>query len=381
MPFMKKWGTDFFGSFKTLRTSTVDVHICARITLQLRDLADLKFMKRHHKAIVQTMLYAQLARPFFFPLLCINDEFLPLRDGKDPRVRGKYRVGAMRSFSPIPAHGLGICHLRITNTGANADGDYNAAWAWLLNIKKLKRTCERMDSKSLNHVIWTDGMSLSISLQERVYSSPPKKTLPTIEEIKIKVGWGMDPGRGTLIGARIDKCTTIEKAFKPATVSTQPPDYPDHDGGEYPRDEDDSDNLTIDPERPLFLDTFAADKLPISNFSMAGYPARKLNALKKRLGIGELESNLPERAYTYPAAVARLKVTFKHTHRLEEFHDLHWHRQQRFRAHHLRQEALSKMVNSLIPRGLTANEIHVAYGAASFSSSSPGSAPSINIGF
>ncbi|RKO90622.1 hypothetical protein BDK51DRAFT_26603, partial [Blyttiomyces helicus] len=99
---------------------------------------------------------------------------------------------------------------------------------------------------------------------------------------------------------------------------------------------------------------------------------------KKRWGIDELESDLPEHAYTYPATIACLNVIFKHTRQLEDFFDPHCDHQQGFCVYHLRQKALSKMVNSLIPRGLTANDVYVAYGAVSFASTSPGLVPPIN---
>ncbi|RKO93612.1 hypothetical protein BDK51DRAFT_34138 [Blyttiomyces helicus] len=302
-PFMDEWGTELFRSYKASLTSTLDKRIGAWIELQMRDPADLKFVMRPHKAIEEYytpgdphwlrlqaifknifeiltrefnmpnrrhILNSNVAGRFIFPLLRNNDESLLLRDAKDLRVLSKLRVRNACPLFLIPAHGVGICNIHISNSRAKC------------------RLC--------------------------------LKPLPTIEEIEIKVRWGMDPGCGALID--------------------------DYDC-EYPRNDDDSDNLAIDPvgKRLLFLDTFTANKLTI--LSTCPWPAtvgtlgfvqaaRKLNALKKRWGIDELENSLLERAYTYPAAVARLK--------------------QRFRAQHLRQKALSKIVNSLMPRGLTADD-------------------------
>ncbi|RKO91336.1 hypothetical protein BDK51DRAFT_28692, partial [Blyttiomyces helicus] len=244
--------------------------------------------------------------------------------------------------------------IKYEKTAVHQDGDYDAEWAWFLYMKKLNRTRERGDRKTLSNVILTDRISVSIALQESIYSFPPKKSLPTYKEIQDKDGWVIDPSRRA-IGARIDKLNprrkkktpkTIENSRKPSTSRAPAPDIPnDDDSCEYPCDQNNREILAVGPEgkRPLFLDTFAADKLPIA--------ARKLTVLKKRWGNKELESSLLERASTYPAAVARLK---------------------HFRAYHLQQKALSKMVNSLIPTGLTADDVYVAYGAASFPLRVPG---------
>ncbi|RKO94663.1 hypothetical protein BDK51DRAFT_31743 [Blyttiomyces helicus] len=143
---------------------------------------------------------------------------------------------------------------------------------------------------------------------------------------------------------------------------------PRHDGHIYPR-EYDSDNLAASSEgkRRLFLKTFSEGKLPILNLSIAGFRqnagfihvARKLNLLRRQWGIEQLESSLPERAYTYPAAVARLQLIFKHIRQFEKFYDLHGHHQKRLLVHHLGETALSKMGSSLIPMGLTADDASI----------------------
>ncbi|RKO93456.1 hypothetical protein BDK51DRAFT_37289 [Blyttiomyces helicus] len=87
------------------------------------------------------------------------------------------------------------------------------------------------------------------------------------------------------------------------------------------------------------------------------------------------QGNLPERAFTYKAVIERIKVPSSFAVQLHTFSDLYCYLQQCFHAYRLRQKALTKLVNQLLP-----TEVFVPYGAASFSSSSPGPASSINVG-
>ncbi|RKO84732.1 hypothetical protein BDK51DRAFT_27141 [Blyttiomyces helicus] len=81
-------------------------------------------------------------------------------------------------------------------------------------------------------------------------------------------------------------------------------------------------------------------------------------------------------AITYNAVVEQIIVPSAFAVQLDTFNDLRCHCQQRLHTYRLWQKALAKLVNQILPKGVRAND-EIAYGAARFSSSSPGSAASI----
>ncbi|RKO94781.1 hypothetical protein BDK51DRAFT_51270 [Blyttiomyces helicus] len=244
----------------------------------------------------------------------------------------------------------------------------------------------------------TDGISLSITLKEdipceldaghpfgtgRATSSPSKPTIPTEAEIRDKIGFRVHPGQRGIILDQVEPltfpqqqsfCWAITASAAAPSDSTSAPLVPSNeDGYIHPLNEGDADGPPSDSkfDGTLRATNFSKDKFPMHNLSIAGYRQNarfvhaqmKLNALKRRFWIHLIESKLPEQAYTYEAAIARFKVIFRYTRELDAFYVMHSHRQQ-------------WIVKRFIPEDARAEDVFVAYGAANFSSSSVGSAPS-----
>ncbi|RKO94020.1 hypothetical protein BDK51DRAFT_34552, partial [Blyttiomyces helicus] len=337
-----KWANDAFGSYKALFSSTLDTRIGGWINFQLRDPVALTFVKSHHKTIMTAMLqtltqegYYTLADPhllhlqpvagwFICPLLCINDEFMRLREGKEPRVLGKYHVCRTPLFLPIPAHSFSVRPIGISNTGAKVlDHAHNKihvvklsnvkpALLWLLNGTTLNKISGRIKGQRFNHYIYTDGIFVLISLQRPVHLTAPRNPLPTVKEVEYKIVIFMDPDLRAIIGTVVDPLTLA----KNRRSLNCPKSRADLDGYIYPREDDHRDNFAVSPEGKglLFLMTFSGGKLLILHLSIAGFGqnagggSSNSKTLTEKLLFSIYPGSLPERAYTYPEAVAWLKM-------------------------------------------------------------------------
>ncbi|RKO94427.1 hypothetical protein BDK51DRAFT_41801 [Blyttiomyces helicus] len=258
------------------------------------------------------------------------------------------------------------------------------AWAWVLIKKKLDKLRGRKCLLDAEHpvrmgqaVVCQPSNAVQILAFLSVESSPPRPALPTKAKIRDKIAFGVDPGRRGIFAGQVEPLTfpqrrsvrrSITASATAPSGSTSAPSVPNNEETYiYPLNKGDADGLPADSkfDGTLRTVTFSNDEIPMRNLSIDGYrqnarfiqAQRKLNALKRRFRIHLVETKLPVQAYTYEAAIARLKVIFRYTSELNAFYDLLCHRQQRFWANHLRQKGVSKLMKRFIPEGARAKDL------------------------
>ncbi|RKO88725.1 hypothetical protein BDK51DRAFT_26363, partial [Blyttiomyces helicus] len=342
----------------------------------------------------------QGAGEFILPLLRLSALFAELRDAADPRVtKGRGRIKGSKPFSPIPAHRYGVRNIKLITTAlkkllsqleyrpkkkfTSESACRKSSASASLSIAGKARGSPTMRQRTAHRFLFSSKeksrsetaqreMNLTLVLCSIHQITTGQAQLPTPEELRGKWLSLVDPGVSSQVVlhvAPISKAQEGNIIHQLDRANSHPMPLFRHNPPRNGRDR--------------LLSRTTSDRTSARFKREAGMvkAARKLEHLTNECGINEIESELPERAYTVDAALDRIRRIAPLKPVLKEFYERQCHRQAIFRAYTLRQMALSRKVSQLLPKGVHPNDVIVGYASAEFGSSRPGAPSVINLGF